>query len=112
MLINLTADQIAADNLIKDWFLHSGKQIFVLAGYAGTGKTTLLKHTVTQTLGLEPDESAAFVTPTGKAATVLIRSGLRASTLHKLIYQSIAEETEIEVNGKKVTVEKLSFKRR
>ena len=52
MLINLTADQIAADNLIKDWFLHSGKQIFVLAGYAGTGKTTLLKHTVTQTLGL------------------------------------------------------------
>ncbi len=96
MLINLTADQIAADNLIKDWFLHSGKQIFVLAGYAGTGKTTLLKHTVTQTLGLEPDESAAFVTPTGKAATVLIRSGLRASTLHKLIYQSIAEETETE----------------
>lgn len=67
MLINLTADQIAADNLIKDWFLHSGKQIFVLAGYAGTGKTTLLKHTVTQTLGLEPDESAAFVTPDRKS---------------------------------------------
>ena len=112
MLEELTADQIEADKLIEDWFLHSAKQIFVLAGYAGTGKTTLLRRTVTQTLGLEPDESAAFVTPTGKAATVLIRSGIRACTLHKLIYQSIAEEVEIELNGKKITVEKLSFKRR
>ena len=69
----LTADQIAADKLIEDWFLHSTRQTFVLAGYAGTGKTTLLRHTVTNTLGLVPDESVAFVTPTGKAATVLIR---------------------------------------
>lgn len=112
MTEELTADQSEADNLIKDWFLNSAKQIFVLAGYAGTGKTTLLRHTVINTLKLVPDESAAFVTPTGKAATVLIRSGIRATTLHKLIYQSISEETEIELNGKKITVEKLSFKRR
>lgn len=112
MLEEMTADQIAADKLIDDWFNRSAKQIFVLAGFAGTGKTTLLKHTVTQTLKLVPDESAAFVTPTGKAATVLIRSGIHATTLHKLIYQSIAEEVEIEINGKKVKVEKLSFKRR
>ena len=85
----LTADQIKADKLIEDWFLHSTRQVFVLAGFAGTGKTTLLKHTVTQTLNLIPDESAAFVTPTGKAATVLIRSGIPATTLHRLIYQSI-----------------------
>ncbi len=108
----LTDDQIAADNLIKDWFENSERPIFVLAGYAGTGKTTLLKYTVTQTLNLVPDVSAAFVTPTGKAATVLIRSGIPATTLHKLIYQSIAEEQEIELNGKKITVEKLIFKRR
>ena len=108
----LTADQKNADNLIKDWFLNSSKPIFVLAGYAGTGKTTLLKHTVTETLGLVPEESAAFVTPTGKAATVLIRGGIAATTLHRLIYQSIPEEVEIELNGKKVKIEKLSFKRR
>ena len=111
-MTELTADQIAADKLIKDWFLHSTKQIFVLAGYAGTGKTTLLKHTVCETLGLIPDESTAFVTPTGKAATVLIRSGIPATTLHRLIYQSITQEQEIEVNGKKVKIEKLIFKRR
>ena len=43
---------------------------------------------------------------------MVIRSGIPATTLHKLIYQSIAEEQEIEINGKKITVEKLSFKRR
>ena len=85
----LTADQIKADKLIEDWFFFFFLQVFVLAGFAGTGKTTLLKHTVTQTLNLIPDESAAFVTPTGKAATVLIRSGIPATTLHRLIYQSI-----------------------
>ena len=108
----MTDDQIKADKLIEDWFLHSTKQIFVLAGFAGTGKSTLLQHTVCNTLKLVPDESAAFVTPTGKAATVLIRKGVPASTLHRLIYQSITEEKEIELNGKKVKIEKLSFKRR
>ena len=43
---------------------------------------------------------------------MLIRSGIRASTIHKLIYTSIAAEQEIELNGKKITVEKLIFKRR
>lgn len=108
----LTADQKNADKLITDWFLNSSKQFFVLAGYAGTGKTTLLRHTVTQSLGLVPEESAAFVTPTGKAATVLIRGGIPATTLHRLIYQSIPEEKEIELNGKKIKIETLSFKRR
>lgn len=112
MSYELTADQLTAEKLIKDWFFHSEKQFFVLAGYAGTGKTTLLKHTVTEVLNLVPDESAAFVTPTGKAATVLIRSGIPACTLHKLIYQSLTEEQEVDVNGKKITVEKLFFKRR
>lgn len=112
MYNELTADQKLADKLIKDWFFHSTKQVFVLAGFAGTGKTTLLRHTVTQSLRLTPDENAAFVTPTGKAATVLIRQGIAATTIHRLIYQSIAQETEVEVNGKKVKIEKLSFKRR
>lgn len=105
-------DQQKADSMISDWFYNSAKPIFVLAGYAGTGKTTLLRHTVTKTLNLEPDVSAAFVTPTGKAATVLIRAGIPATTLHKLIYQSIVTEQEVEVGGKKITVEKLSFRRR
>lgn len=112
MEYELTADQVNADKRIKDWFLNSTRQVFVLAGYAGTGKTALLKHTVCETLNLIPGESAAFVTPTGKAATVLIRSGICATTLHRLIYQSIVEQKEILLNNKKIKIEKLNFKRR
>ena len=110
--MNLRQTKKNADSLIKDWYYNSTRQVFVLAGYAGTGKSTLLKYSITETLGLIPDQSVAFVTPTGKAATVLIRQGISATTLHRLIYQSITQETEIEVNGKKIKIEKLSFKRR
>lgn len=112
MASELTPDQTAADKLIEEWFTKSVRQTFVLTGYAGTGKTTLLRYTVCQTLGLVPEESVAFVTPTGKAATVLIRSGIAATTLHRLIYQSTIEEVDVTVNGKKFTVERLKFHRR
>lgn len=111
MAYELTSDQISADRLIADWFRNKTKQIFVLAGFAGTGKTTLLRHTVTQTLKLTED-NVAFVTPTGKAATVLLRQGITATTVHRLIYQSISTQVEVEVNGKKIKIEKLTFKRR
>ena len=84
----------------------------MLTGYAGTGKTSLIKHTVSESLRLVDGESVAFVTPTGKAATVLIKNGVTACTVHRLIYQSIVKEEEIEVNGKKVKIERLTFKRR
>ncbi len=111
MSYELTRDQLEAENKIVEFF-KSDRQIFVLAGYAGTGKTTLLKRVVCETLKLVPGQTCAFVTPTGKAATVLIRAGVPATTLHRLIYQSITVEEEIEVNGKKIKVEKLRFKRR
>ena len=111
MSYELTSDQLNANKMISNWFRNSTSQIFVLAGFAGTGKTTLLKHAVTETLNLA-EESVAFVTPTGKAATVLLRQGISATTVHRLIYQSIITEIEVEINGKKIKVEQLSFKRR
>ena len=111
-MIILNSDQSVADSKIKDWFFNGTRQVFVLTGYAGTGKTALLKHTVLQTLKLDDNFSAAFVTPTGKAATVLIKTGVSACTIHRLIYQSQTIEQEVEINGKKVKVEKLIFKRR
>ena len=111
-MIILNADQRQADKKITEWFFKGTKQVFVLTGYAGTGKTSLLKHTVYESLHLTGGESAAFVTPTGKAATVLIKKGVAACTVHRLIYQSQAKEEEIEVNGKKVVIERLTFKRR
>ena len=90
----LTSEQSEAYALIEEWFFHLNTQIFVLCGYAGTGKTFLIDYTVRK-LGLVPGDSAVFVTPTGKAASVLIRSGTPASTLHSLIY---TREEDIEVN--------------
>ena len=40
--INLTSDQQKALSKLED-FLSSNKQIFILKGYAGTGKTTIHK---------------------------------------------------------------------
>ena len=111
-MIILNPDQKVADKKISEWYFKGTKQVFVLTGYAGTGKTALIKHTVLETLGLDDSFSAAFVTPTGKAATVLIINGVNACTLHRLIYQSQTIEQEVEVNGKKIKVEKLIFKRR
>ncbi|MGN1103822.1 MAG: ATP-dependent RecD-like DNA helicase, partial [Candidatus Coproplasma sp.] len=111
-MIILNSDQKVADGKIKDWFFNGTKQVFVLTGYAGTGKTALIKHTVLETLKLDDSYSVAFVTPTGKAATVLIKNGVTACTLHRLIYQSQTVEQEVEINGKKIKVEKLIFKRR
>lgn len=112
MAVQLTAEQLQADKLIQEWFKDPARQIFVLSGLAGTGKTTLLNYTVCHSLGLTPDVSAAFVTPTGKAATVLIRQGIPATTLHRLIYQTITEETEKVINGKVITIDKPVFRRR
>ena len=111
-MLELNAEQREADRKISEWFACATRQVFVLTGYAGTGKTTLLKHVVVDTLKLVPDVSAAFVTPTGKAATVLINKGIPACTVHRLIYQSLIQEQQVEVNGKTVKVEKLIFRRR
>ncbi len=90
----LTSDQAEAAELIEEWFFHLNTQIFVLCGYAGTGKTFLVDYIVRK-LGLVPGESAAFIAPTGKAASVLIRGGTPAGTVHSLIY---TREEDIEVN--------------
>lgn len=111
-MLTLTDDQKLADRKIYNWFRRGTRQYYVLTGYAGTGKTALLKHTVLETLKLKDGVSAAFVTPTGKAATVLIKNGVNACTVHRLIYQSQLTEQELEVNGKKVKVERLVFRRR
>lgn len=94
MEVTLTDDQREAEELIEEWYHNLDTQIFVLCGYAGTGKTFLIEHTV-QRLGLVPGKSAVFVAPTGKAASVLLRGGIPASTVHSLIY---VREEDIEVN--------------
>lgn len=59
-----------------------------IAGYAGSGKSTLIKFII-EALGLDPDIEVAYVSFTGKAAEVLRHKGCpNAMTAHKLLYHS------------------------
>lgn len=106
--------QVRAIAAIKDWFEHrtAEQQVFRLFGYAGVGKSTVLKFALDE-LGLEPHRSGkdsgtlvpgvVTATFTGKAALVLRRKGTPARTIHSLIYSVIeATEEEIEEAHKRI----------
>ncbi len=83
-------------------------QVYHLFGYAGTGKTTLAKHLAGGVEGL-----TCFAAYTGKAASVLRRSGCTdASTIHSLLYdvrpQSRLRLMEIEVALKQPNLDEYS----
>ena len=63
----------------------NGEKYTTIAGFAGTGKSTLVKFAIAA-LGVE-DSKVAYATYTGKAAEVLRKKGnMGACTLHKLLY--------------------------
>lgn len=110
MAINPTEHQMVGVRLAASWYKDADRnrhlfegarygdnesmlgkgQDFFFGGFAGTGKTAVLPHTL-EAMGVSPDE-VAFVAPTGKAAKVMgdkLRDfGIRTTptTIHKLIY--------------------------
>ena len=62
----------------------------VISGYAGTGKSTLVKFIIDALYQYEiKEEDIVFTSFTGKACTVLQKKGNKnVSTLHKLLYRS------------------------
>lgn len=70
----------------------TGDKYVVIGGYAGTGKSTLVKVAI-DALNVNP-EDVAYATFTGKAAEVLRKKGnLGAITLHKLLYDHFPKPT-------------------
>lgn len=76
--------QLAFDQLIE--FLEFPDQaFFILKGYAGTGKTTLLQELASHLL--QSETSFSLLAPTGRAAAVLsAKTGFTARTLHSELY--------------------------
>ena len=65
-------------------FMESDASVFILRGYAGTGKTTMVKHIVDY---ISQSRLVALMAPTGRAARVLSeKTGYDANTIHKTIY--------------------------
>ena len=112
MDVKLTQDQERAKNLIIEWFVNTDNQIFVLSGYAGTGKTFLIDYIVKEELRLKVGTEAVFVSPTGKAAANLVKKGTVAGTVHGLIYIRDEEDFDVDENGEIVEREQLTFIKR
>lgn len=91
----LTAGQLAALVHILNFMPKSttGCQVGIVEGYAGTGKTTLIRT-------IARDNPSAFVlTPTGKAAVrVMEVAGCDAMTIHRWLYKPIMDGTSGEIS--------------
>lgn len=81
-VMQLSEDQVAAIAAIRDWWQRGDRQTFSLAGYAGTGKTTVISAMLR-----EHEGRVIVAAPTGKAALRLRQKGVRATTIHQLAYR-------------------------
>lgn len=81
--LRLTQDQQNAIGAIED-FLQSNDDVFILTGYAGTGKTTILEGIIDFLRGKERHVEA--LAPTGRAAKILRSKTGSGKTIHKAIF--------------------------
>ena len=83
--IELTLSQQRVLDQLMDFVSGSDERVFVLKGYAGTGKTTLMRFLISELR----KRSVCFtlLAPTGRAAKVLSNiTGREARTIHSMIY--------------------------
>jgi exodeoxyribonuclease-5 len=84
--MELTRKQEEGLRIALDRYYHN-EPYTVVAGYAGTGKSTLIKFII-EALDINP-ENVAYIAYTGKAAQVLRNKGCpNAMTAHRLLYHS------------------------
>jgi len=79
----VTRQQDIALQKLSEFIVNDDKdQLFVLKGYAGTGKTTIIGTVVKNLWKLK--KSPVLAAPTGRAAKVMSNySGYQAHTIHK-----------------------------
>jgi hypothetical protein len=99
--LELSSDQRVALRSIESFF-GGPTQVFMLKGYAGSGKTTILKGLVEYLI--DNEREFALMAPTGRAAKV-IREKTRqeAFTIHKSIYSydEMEEVHNADIEGNK-----------
>lgn len=84
--------QMAAESMVRFLYDPDESAAFVMKGYAGTGKTSLVSALIqsAEALGIR----TLLLAPTGRAAKVLAGySGEKAYTIHKKIYQTVTDSS-------------------
>lgn len=89
-----------------DAFFKSDKSVFILKGYAGTGKTTLIRPILD--LADSVGREGILMAPTGRAAKILSdKAEQKATTIHKAIYALSKIEA---VEGDEKTESKVEYR--
>ena len=87
--MELTEKQKIGLDIAVQRFLNKEKYT-VISGYAGTGKSTLVKFIISALPDVDPVKDVIYTSFTGKATQVLQKKGNKnVSTLHKLLFESI-----------------------
>jgi len=90
--MKLTLQQQQVLDRIKT-FLDSDVSVFILKGYAGTGKTTMIRTIIEEIKNREKEP--ILMAPTGRAARVLeSKNSWKANTIHRCIYELDTIETK------------------
>ena len=90
----LTGDQKRAITKATEWYKLGNRQVFTIAGFAGTGKTEIVKQMV-DSIGIKGVHFCAY---TGKASLVLNQRGCPATTIHRLMYDYESSGVKVEGN--------------
>lgn len=94
--MELTSQQQHILDRIKE-FMSGDASVFILRGYAGTGKTTMVRQ-IAEYVSTLCD--VMLMAPTGRAARILGgKTGMRATTIHKGIYSFDRIETGTDKTG-------------
>ena len=92
-VISPSAQQSEAIKSICAWYGKKQPQEFYLAGYAGTGKSTIANIAIEEIKEQFKIKRVLTAAYTGKAASVLRRKGIKeATTVHSLIYTPVVDE--------------------
>lgn len=84
--MKLFPQQQQALEAIQAFLDDKDQSVFILRGYAGTGKTTMIK--AIEPLLHEQGKSMVLMAPTGRAAKILFqKTGIVAATIHHIIYE-------------------------
>lgn len=92
--MELSTQQLGVVNKVLDWYKGfdtnpTADPVITIGGYAGTGKTTIVKY-IAEKL---PEKNIIFCAYTGKAAQVLSsKLGREVSTIHKLLYKPVVAQ--------------------